>query len=95
MEEKIAPLKSDDKKSQQIEVRFKTSIAQKKKVKTWTPQEDERLFQLHERFPKKWNKISEMMGNRNENQCLHRFRRLVQVGEHKKIWSAQEDEVVL
>jgi hypothetical protein len=35
------------------------------------------------------------MKNRNENQCLHRFRRLVQVGDHKKIWSSEEDRTVL
>jgi hypothetical protein len=35
------------------------------------------------------------MGHRNENQCLHRFRRLSQLGDHKKIWSRDEDQTVL
>ena len=35
------------------------------------------------------------MRNRTENQCLHRFRRICQIGQNKKIWSPQEDETVL
>lgn len=35
------------------------------------------------------------MSDRNENQCLHRYRRLSQLGAHKKIWSSQEDKAIL
>lgn len=35
------------------------------------------------------------MKHRNENQCLHRYRRLSQVGVQRKIWSTEEDEAVL
>ena len=35
------------------------------------------------------------MEDRNENQCLHRYRRLCQMGSHKKIWSAEEDKTIL
>lgn len=35
------------------------------------------------------------MTDRNENQCLHRYRRLVQLGKSHKIWSSQEDETIL
>lgn len=35
------------------------------------------------------------MNDRNENQCLHRYRRLSQLGAHKKIWSADEDQTIL
>lgn len=34
------------------------------------------------------------MNDRNENQCLHRYRRLSQLGAHRKIWSSEEDETV-
>lgn len=35
------------------------------------------------------------MTDRNENQCLHRYRRLLQAGSCKKIWSSSEDKTVL
>lgn len=58
----------------------------KRRVKSWTTQEDELLISLYEKHPKKWSTISELMEDRNENQCLHRFRRLSQMGHHQKIW---------
>ena len=35
------------------------------------------------------------MNDRNENQCLHRYRRLSQMGFQKKIWSTEEDKKIL
>lgn len=52
-------------------------------------------MELYDRLPKKWSEIAELMTDRNENQCLHRYRRLVQLGQSHKIWSAQEDETIL
>lgn len=34
------------------------------------------------------------MIDRNENQCLHRYRRLSQLGANKKIWSSEEDDTI-
>ena len=34
------------------------------------------------------------MTERNENQCLHRYRRIARNGAHRKIWSAEEDETI-
>jgi len=34
------------------------------------------------------------MHERNENQCLHRYRRLSQLGVNRKTWSSEEDETV-
>lgn len=34
------------------------------------------------------------MNDRNENQCLHRYRRISQFGAHRKIWSPEEDETI-
>jgi len=35
------------------------------------------------------------MADRNYNQCLHRYRRLSQLGRSQKIWSSEEDETIL
>ena len=79
----------------QMEVRQKNQQVTKRKVKTWTTQEDNRLLELYEQHPKKWNDIAGLMPERNENQCLHRYRRLVQLGKSHKIWSSEEDETIL
>ena len=34
------------------------------------------------------------MTERNENQCLHRYRRISQFGTNRKIWSTEEDETI-
>jgi len=78
-----------------LEITTKSSALKKRYVKTWTADEDERLVALYQIHPKKWNLISQGMKNRNENQCLHRFRRICRLGQNKKIWSSHEDEVVL
>ena len=67
----------------------------KRKVKTWTSEEDAQLLHLYQQFPKKWSEIAILMTDRNQNQCLHRYRRLVQLGKSQKIWSSQEDETIL
>ena len=64
-------------------------------MKTWTSEEDEKLIQLYEEYPKRWNFIASLMNDRNENQCLHRYRRLSQMGSQKKIWSTEEDKTIL
>ena len=51
-------------------------------------------MKLYEKYPKKWAIIANLMYDRNENQCLHRYRRLSQLGAHKKIWSSEEDATI-
>lgn len=82
---------SKDGRQMNMEVRQKSHQLSKRKVKTWTNEEDLQLLELYDRLPKKWSEIAELMTDRNENQCLHRYRRLVQLGQSHKIWSAQED----
>ena len=77
-----------------ILVSQKEGQRKKRKVKTWNTQEDDLLIRLYEKFPKKWSTISGLMENRNENQCLHRFRRLSQMGNHQKIWLEEQDQMV-
>lgn len=54
-------------------------------------QEDEQLMKLYAAYPKKWALIASLMTDRNENQCLHRYRRISKLDAHQKIWSADED----
>jgi myb proto-oncogene protein len=77
-----------------MEVRQKSAKVTKRKVKTWTSEEDTQLLELYQRLPKRWADIAALMVDRNENQCLHRFRRLSMVGRSHKIWSAEEDETI-
>lgn len=90
----VKPIERFDGVKVNMEIRQKHLHSKKRKVKTWSPQEDQQLIALYEEYPKKWAIISELMHDRNENQCLHRYRRLSQLGAHRKIWSAEEDESV-
>lgn len=77
-----------------MEIKQKRLHSKKRKVKTWTQEEDIMLLELYHEYPKKWANIASMMQDRNENQCLHRYRRITQLGDHRKIWSTEEDETV-
>jgi len=74
-----------------MEIKHKRLHSKKRKVKTWTQEEDVTLLDLYAEYPKKWAIIASRMQDRNENQCLHRYRRITQQGNHKKIWSTEED----
>lgn len=78
-----------------LEIKQKNARTKKRKVKTWGPEEDDQLVKLYDEYPKKWGIIASLMEDRNENQCLHRYRRLSQLGAHKKIWTAEEDHTIL
>ena len=59
-----------------------------RKVKAWSEHEDRLLKRLYEEYPRQWGVISSLIPDRNENQCLHRYRRLCQRGmNHTKNWS--------
>ena len=75
----------------QTEFKPKSETLKTRKVRTWTPQEDKLLLKLYEEHPKQWSVIANLMPERNENQCLHRFRRLSISGNQKKIWEPEED----
>lgn len=77
-----------------LEIKEREGLKRKRKVKTWTSDEDDLLIKLYEKYPKKWSCISSLMNERNENQCLHRYRRLSQLGRQRKIWSEEEDETI-
>lgn len=90
----VIPIERYDGMKVNMEIRQKNCHCKKRKVKTWTVEEDTQLIELYERHPKRWAVIASLMADRNENQCLHRYRRLSQLGVHRKIWSAEEDETV-
>jgi hypothetical protein len=93
--EYVIPLKDSEGKTIHMEVKQKNWNGKRRKVKTWTSEEDVLLLKLYEDHPKKWGTIAALMYDRNENQCLHRYRRLCQSGTDKKIWSSHEDETIV
>jgi hypothetical protein len=49
-------------------------IPEEKNSRKWTPDEDERLAQLVEKYQGKcWKKVAEELKGRTDVQCLHRF----------------------
>lgn len=48
-----------------MEVRQRNHQLYKRKVKTWTNEEDTQLLELYERLPKKWSEIAALMTDRN------------------------------
>jgi hypothetical protein len=48
-----------------MEVRQKNHQVTKRRVKTWTNEEDNQLLELYERLPKKWADIASLMNERN------------------------------
>ena len=95
MEETFLAPPNNDGKILKLQIHQKSFQIKKRKVKTWTAEEDQNLLTLYQQYPKKWTIISSLMINRNENQCLHRYRRLSKMGTQRKIWSVAEDETIL
>jgi hypothetical protein len=48
-----------------IEIKQKHIHSKKRKVKTWTQEEDSMLLDLYESYPKKWSTIASLMNDRN------------------------------
>ena len=84
----VISLVSKEGKQINMEVKQKNQHITKRKVKTWTCEEDTQLLELYQLDPKRWADIASLMKDRNENQCLHRYRRLSQLGKSHKIWSS-------
>ena len=62
----------------------------------WTPEEDQKLLKIvEEHGPKKWKRISELLGTvRTDIQCLHRWTKVIKPGLNKGPWLQQEDDLV-
>ena len=62
----------------------------------WTPEEDQKFLKIvEEHGPKKWKRISELLGTvRTDIQCLHRWTKVIKPGLNKGPWLQQEDDLV-
>ena len=62
----------------------------------WTPEEDQKLLKIvEEHGPKKWKRISELLGTvRTDIQCLPRWTKVIKPGLNKGPWLQQEDDLV-
>jgi hypothetical protein len=61
----VIPVISKDGRQMTMEVRQRNHQLYKRKVKTWTNEEDTQLLELYERLPKKWSEIAALMTDRN------------------------------
>lgn len=58
-------LLSKEGKQISMEVKQKNQHITKRKVKTWTTEEDNQLLELYQRYPKRWADIAALMKDRN------------------------------
>lgn len=56
---------SKEGKQLNMEVKQKYQQVTKRKVKTWTNEEDNQLLELYRLYPKKWAEIALLMSDRN------------------------------
>jgi hypothetical protein len=65
MEEMMMGSPNNEGRILKMEIKQKNTHLKKRKVKTWTPEEDEKLIKLYDEYPKKWGLISGLMNDRN------------------------------
>ncbi|CAD8095844.1 unnamed protein product [Paramecium primaurelia] len=62
----------------------------KRIVKIWQPEEDQRLRKLYQEYQGNWSKIIQFMPERNISQCSQRWRRINPI-QNKQKWNQEED----
>ncbi|CAD8074292.1 unnamed protein product [Paramecium primaurelia] len=62
----------------------------KRVVKIWQPEEDQRLRKLYQEYQGNWSKIIQFMPDRNISQCSQRWRRINPI-QSKQKWTHDED----
>ncbi|CAD8179042.1 unnamed protein product [Paramecium octaurelia] len=62
----------------------------KRVVKIWQPEEDQRLRKLYQEHQGNWSKIIQFMPDRNISQCSQRWRRINPI-QSKQKWTQDED----
>lgn len=60
----------------QCRERYMNVLNPSRNTSLWTKSEDERLLKLSELYDFKWTIVSEKLGNRTDNQCLRRYKKL-------------------
>lgn len=69
---------------------------QRRSKRWWTPEEDQHLRELVERYgPRNWKAIAASFEDRSDVQCLHRWQKVLNPELVKGPWTKEEDEVVL
>ncbi|KAG2318390.1 hypothetical protein Bca4012_055387 [Brassica carinata] len=62
----------------------------------WTTEEDETLREAVRRFKaKSWKKVAELIPDRTEVQCMHRWQKVLDPNLTKGPWTQQEDETIV
>ncbi|KAL4863852.1 hypothetical protein BDV12DRAFT_177006 [Aspergillus spectabilis] len=62
---------------------------------SWTQEEDERLFQLVERYQYRWATIAQKMETRNADQCSKRWHHCLNPELERSPWTDEENELLL
>jgi transposase-like protein len=87
--------------AQQCQLRMKNVLALDIRRGDWSPEEDEELLMLHEKWGDKWGKISEGMPvnadgkRRTLNQCRQRMKCVLASDIRRDKWSREEDEALV
>lgn len=62
----------------------------------WTPEEDEILRRAVQRYKgKNWKRIAELLTDRTDVQCLHRWQKVLNPDLVKGPWTKEEDEQIM
>ncbi|KAL4787111.1 Homeodomain-like protein [Aspergillus varians] len=62
---------------------------------SWTQEEDERLFQLVERYQYRWATIAQKMETRNADQCSKRWHHCLNPELERSPWTDEENTLLL
>ncbi|KAL4912757.1 Homeodomain-like protein [Aspergillus aurantiobrunneus] len=62
---------------------------------SWMPEEDERLFQLVERYQYRWATIAQKMETRNADQCSKRWHHCLNPELERSPWTDEENTLLL
>ncbi|KAI3441818.1 uncharacterized protein J3R85_001861 [Psidium guajava] len=76
--------------------RRETGPRRRSTIGGWTEEEDKVLIAAVQEYNgKSWKKIAERVPNRNDVQCLHRWKKVLDPDLVKGPWSKEEDELIV
>ncbi|KAJ0249546.1 SANT/Myb domain-containing protein [Hirschfeldia incana] len=79
-----------------VSPRHRTSGPVRRTKGGWTTEEDETLREAVHRFKaKSWKKVAELLPDRTEVQCMHRWQKVLDPNLTKGPWTQQEDEIII
>lgn len=65
------------------------------KKSAWTPDEDQLLLDLFEKFPSRWAQIARQIPGRTDDACSKRYRESLDPTLKKDEWTREEDEKLM